>query len=905
MIPPVVALLLLLLLWSLLRPSVWFLFYPAIFLSSWIGGLRSSVIASALAVACAFWFFLPPEHSFAKPSGDYVAAGVFVATGVLFGAFHDRLRRVNADAIRTARERRIFAALIENSSDFIGIADPTGTPIYLNPAGRTMVGLAPERRVEETAISDYYPEDQRAFATNVIVKAMLEKGHWQGETSFRNWQTEAAIPVSDTHFMIPDSQTGEVLGMGTITRDISDIKHAREDAERVRRELRASRDDLDRAQSVAKVGSWRLDIRRNELRWSDESYRIFGIPPGTPMTYEAFLACVHPDDRAYVDREWTAALRGKPYDIEHRILVDGAIKWVREKADLEFDDHHDLLGGIGITHDITDRKRGEEELRLAQAKATGIVSIAADAIISIDEEQRITQFNEGAEKIFGYSRADVIGASLDLLIPKRFHAAHRRHVERFAAGDATARRMGERHAEIVALRKNGEEFPADAAISKLQIDGRRILTVALRDVTEQKRFEREQMLLAEMGPVLSSTLDLPSILAGIGQLTTRTFADACVVYVVDEVGAIRRLDAVIRDPAKNWVGSALVRSPIDRSRAREIWSELDANRSVLMERLSEEAIVEFAQSEEHLRAVRTLDPRSAVISPFFAHGRLVGAMALISTTPSHIYTPADVRFVEQIAQRAALAIDNAELYAKARRAIETRDDVLGIVAHDLRNPLGAILMQASLLRELGDHRGGSPRKAADSIERSAMRMSRLIEDLLDVSLIEEGKLSVARARTAAHGVIEQAVLAHESVAVAASVEIRVEVPADLPEVWADHDRLLQILENLVGNAVKFTGAGGVIVIGAATRAGDVLFWVADTGIGIAADDVPHVFDRFWQARRGRRSGAGLGLAIAKGLVEAHEGRMWVESTLGRGTTFFFTIPTAPQMPATESAPHPR
>lgn len=886
MLPPLIALVLQLALWSYFRPSVWFLFYPAVFLSSWIGGLRAAVIASAMAVAFALWFFLSPEHSFAKPLSEYIASGVFFTTGALFGIFHDRLRRESEAATAASKERRIFAALIENSSDFIGITDPTGRPIYLNPAGRRMVGLTAEQRVEDTEIPEYYPEDQRAFAANVIVKAMVESGHWQGETAFRNWQTQAAIPVSDTHFMIRDPKTGEILGMGTITRDISDIKQ-------LEASLRASHDDLNRAQSVAKVGSWRLDLRRNELRWSDESYRIFGVSPGTPMTYEGFLACVHPDDRAYVDREWTAALRGQPYDIEHRIVAGGAIKWVREKADLELDEHHALVGCIGITHDITERKRAEDELRLAEAKASGIVSIAADAIISIDEDQRITLFNEGAEKIFGYSKAEAIGAPLEMMMPERFRAAHRKHVDTFASGGKIARRMGERSTEIVGLRKTGEEFPADAAISKLGIDGTRVLTVAVRDVTEQTRFENEQMLLAEMGAALAATLELRDILVRVGQLTTRGLADTCVVYIIDDDGEVGRVHAATRDPAKAWICDALVRSPFDRSRARQIWSELATGRSVVMDCMSPEAVAALAQGEELLPALRALEPRSIILAPFFAHGRLVGAIALISSAPGRVYGPADVRFAEHIAQRAALAVDNAQLYAEARRAIQTRDDVLGVVAHDLRNPLGAILMQASLLRGPGGEQDRS-QKAASSIERSARRMSRLIEDLLDVARLQGGRLSVEPVPVSAHQVISEAVHSHRPLAAAASLELQVDVAPELPEVRADRDRLLQILENLIGNAVKFTGPGGIVTVGAAPSAGAVLFWVADTGAGISAEDVPHVFDRFWQARKGQRRGAGLGLPIARGLVEAHGGRIWVESTLGRGTTFFFTLPVAPR-----------
>jgi PAS domain S-box-containing protein len=892
LLPLVVAILVELALWPYVRPPVWFLLYPSAFLASWIGGLRAAVVASVIGAAFAIWSLVPAADSFTLTPRAAAGAAAFMVTGIMFGVVHERLRRATAAEHQAARERLMFAALVDASPDFIGMADPSGTLTYLNAAGRRMVGLPDARAIETTTILDYYPEDQRLFASNVILDAMTRQGHWEGETTFRHWQTEARIPVSDTHFVIRPVTTGEVLGSGTITRDISEIQQARDDAERARHQLRASLDDLDRAQAVAKVGSWRLDVRRNELRWTAENYRIFGIVPETPMTYEAFLACVHPDDRAYVEREWTAALRGQPYDVEHRIVADGEVRWVREKADLEFDENHGLVGGIGITHDITDRKRADDVLRRTEAMASGIVSIAADAIISIDEDQKIVLFNEGAEKIFGYSRAEAIGAPLEMLIPERLRTAHREHVAGFAAGETTARRMGERQANIVGLRKSGEEFPADAAISKLAIGDTHTLTVALRDVTEQKRFEVEQTLFAEMGQVLGSTLDIETILTNIGRLMTRVIADACIVYVLDERGDIHRLDAFVRDPEKSWIRDALRAHPVDRKDAPQIWADLEANRPMVKRQLSPEELAGFAQGEEHLRLLQALEMKSFILAPLIAHGRFVGAMSLISTSAPRAYNDADVRFAQEIAQRAALAVDNAGLYARAQRAIETRDDVLGIVAHDLRNPLAAILMQAELLREPGADTYRLPHKAAESILRSATRMNRLIEDLLDVTLLEQSRLAVDPRPLDARQLMAEVLHAHEARGAADSLDLHLDVPADLPDVLCDRDRVLQILENLVGNALKFTPPGGSITVGAGQRTNDVLFWVADSGIGIDSDSLPHVFDRFWQAKRGRRSGAGLGLAIARGLVEAHGGRMWVESTPGRGTTFFFTIPAA-------------
>jgi signal transduction histidine kinase len=246
---------------------------------------------------------------------------------------------------------------------------------------------------------------------------------------------------------------------------------------------------------------------------------------------------------------------------------------------------------------------------------------------------------------------------------------------------------------------------------------------------------------------------------------------------------------------------------------------------------------------------------------------------------------------EVLADRAAMAIENARLYRAAVHATQLRDQVMGVVAHDLRNPLSTILMQTSALKRQGPESERRSQKPMEVIHRVANRMNRLIQDLLDVARMEAGELTIERARLSAGGLIAEAVDMQRPLASSSSLELRVEVDPDVAEVWGDRNRLLQVFENLIGNAIKFTQAGGRITAGATSRDDEVVFWVADTGCGIPSENLPRVFGRFWQATRTGRHGAGLGLPIAKGIVEAHGGRIWVESTVGSGSTFFFTIPS--------------
>ena len=235
-----------------------------------------------------------------------------------------------------------------------------------------------------------------------------------------------------------------------------------------------------------------------------------------------------------------------------------------------------------------------------------------------------------------------------------------------------------------------------------------------------------------------------------------------------------------------------------------------------------------------------------------------------------------------------------EALAEARRAVAARDEVIGVVSHDLRSPLNAVLMAAQIaaaeLSQVEHERAGSARARLATIVRSAERMGRLVGDLLDVTRIEAGRMVVAPAPESVAALFEEACLAQRPLADRGGVALRAELDDPALRVLADRERAQQVLANLIGNALKFTPAGGEVTLRAAREGAAVRIVVQDTGVGIAAAQLPHVFDRFWQAEGGARQGAGLGLSIVKGLVEAQGGSVMVESELGRGTAVHFTLP---------------
>jgi CheY-like chemotaxis protein len=253
-----------------------------------------------------------------------------------------------------------------------------------------------------------------------------------------------------------------------------------------------------------------------------------------------------------------------------------------------------------------------------------------------------------------------------------------------------------------------------------------------------------------------------------------------------------------------------------------------------------------------------------------------------------------LRELEEAKAAAQRALDEADrqrhLKEELEEAVRSRDAVLSVVAHDLRNPLNIISLAANnLLPALSD---ASARRSVERIIRSAQRADRMIRDLLAVGAIETGRFTMDKEPVETAELLLGALESQHSLAAAASVIVAADISPNLPPLEADEERLLDVLENLIGNAVKFTKAGGSITIGASAEGNEVLVWVKDSGAGIPPEQLPHIFDRFWQADKTERRGIGLGLSICKAIVEAHNGRIWAESTVGLGTTMFFTIPAA-------------
>jgi len=542
--------------------------------------------------------------------------------------------------------------------------------------------------------------------------------------------------------------------------------------------------------------------------------------------------------------------------------------------------------------------RVQDRLAASESRFAAILSIAAEAIITVDHSQRVLHFNRGAEEIFGYSEADMVGRHLSILIPQRFRDAHSDHVQGFARSAATARRMGERQ-EIFGLRADGSEFPAEASISKLVGADGILFTVVLRDTTRQHRAVAEQRFLAAASGALSRTLAVDETVRTIVDLPVPLLGDASVAVIRRLDGSLERVASAPHAAELSSGIAAVIAQPLTEDSP---WPSIDVmrrNRRLLVESVDDEWLERYAEGAE-LAAWRAVGARSLLILPIHASGETFGALTLIRTRADSFDDDA-ARLAATFSATAATALANARLYESARHANRARDEMLNVVSHDLRNPLTAIGMCVHALESEHDGNPAERRELLSTIRASSGLMNRMIQDLLDVASIERGQLSMSLTPQEPSELARRALQLFEVEAEESGVQLRAHLETGLPLVKADAERIVQVLGNLVRNAITFTPRAGSIDVAVQARGTEVVFAVADTGRGISPEHLSHVFDRYWHSDDAMRvRGHGLGLSIARGIIQAHGGRIWVTSELGRGSVFQFAIPamgTLPDVPA--------
>lgn len=583
---------------------------------------------------------------------------------------------------------------------------------------------------------------------------------------------------------------------------------------------------------------------------------------------------------------------GRPSKIERlpaRVRVGKRMRmgWYTQTLQPWFGSDGGIRGVWSLAFDTTDAVRAELASSESRKRFAAVFEQAAVGIALLSSDGRWLEVNDRLCAMLGHARDELRELTWADVTHPDDRAEDRALARRLMAGE-----IGEYSTEKRFLRRDRSILEATLAISAVSSDE---LVVVIEDIGERKQAARDLALLAEAGAVLASTLDYEATLANVARLATRWLADCCIVDLVED-GEVRRLRAVHADPTKGELVEALEQMVLDREKPHLVWSVLETRRPQLVSNVTPAYIEGLAQNPGHVGVLRELAPTSLLGVPLLTRGRLLGALLLIRSDPSRPYGPAEMQLAEELANRAALAIQNANLYASAQRAIGERRKLLSVVAHDLRDPLNAATLASQLmLAKIPDGDGFRPlRELAGSAQRAVRHADRLIRDLMEAARIDSGQLAMEPHRVPPAEVIREAAALLAPLIQASSLELEAEAREDLPDVCIARDRILQVLSNLVGNAVKFTPPGGRIRIFAEFVPPNVRFSVADTGAGIPADEVPRVFEAFRKSQPGDRRGLGLGLSICKAIVEHYGGTIRVESDVGRGTTIHFTVPVAPE-----------
>ncbi len=786
-----------------------------------------------------------------------------------------RLRVRAEDQHRKSEEK--FRLILDQASDGIFEANLQRHYTDVNHAGLELLGYSRDEMLK-LKIDDLLPAEE-------LPRALQNVEDYQkfGATKVAEWHLKkkdgSYLPVELSGKLYPDQM------LRGFVRDITVRKKDKEMLEASERKFHTLAEAMP--QIVWACNSEGMNTYFNQ-QWVDY----------TGMTLEesychGWNKPFHPDDQQRSWDAWQKAVKTDGvYSLECRLRrFDGVYKWWLIRGSSLHDENGKVIEWFGTCTDIEEMKRAEEALATSEEKYRVLFEGAYDAILVTDLNGKMVSINPQLEKKFGYTKNELVGQPIEILIPERFRRSHVEHRNTYSK-NPHARAMGT-GLDLYGRKKDGSEFPIDINLSPVMTrDGKQINAI-IRDMTARKTFENQVTFLSHLSKTLSETMNYQERLQLAADTVASKIADLCVVAILEEnqlkfkaIGTQHRSSReLLQTFASHIVSAKDGRYTADYA--------LKTGEPLLVEDVKSDLLNQLDVDEDQKKRVELIGITSFVTLPLKGRDSILGTVTFSMTDSGRKLSRDDIPFLELIANRCALGAENAKLYLEAQEAIQTREDVMAIISHDLRNPLSAIALNAQMLlliKTTDPLVSERLKQSSDSIAHSAKVMERLIANILDLTKIKAGSFANNPSAQDGAGIIRTLIESMNPIARARSIHLVEDLEPNLPKVLCDHDRVMQVLSNLVGNSLKFTPEGGIITIGAQKKGQEVCFSVADTGKGISPEELPHVFERYWQAKEAVQKGTGLGLSIAKSIVAVHKGKIWVESKVGEGSCFYFTLP---------------
>ena len=506
------------------------------------------------------------------------------------------------------------------------------------------------------------------------------------------------------------------------------------------------------------------------------------------------------------------------------------------------------------------------------------IDLLADGYYELDPGFRYRRVNQSALRIAGKTAAEMLGKHVLEVFPE---------VASDPIHQTTQRVMESRQAESVETYyapRHGWYVNSIYPVA----DG---IAIFSRDTTEQKLLAQNLAFLAEASKILSSSLDYQQTLRSVARLAVPRIADWCAVDMLTGPHTVELLAVAHVDPEKiRWAEELRQRDPVDLDRPTGLAKVVRTGRSEFYPEITDELLVATAKDERTLELARGLGFSSAMIVPLMAQNRAIGALSFVAASSGRHYTQSDLAMAEELASRAALAIENSGLYGASQRAVSLRDDFIVAASHELRTPVTSLKIYTEVLQRQAAQRGDEQvSRQLGKMLAQIERLAGLIGDLLDVSRIEAGRLELRREAVDLRRLVDDVVDAVQ----ATTTRHLVTVHGHSRPVLGDRERLGQVLTNLLTNAVKFSPRADRVVVRLVDGEEGAVIEVEDFGIGLDPEHLPRVFDRFYRVSSPDEKtypGLGMGLAIAHEIVRRHDGALEVASEKGQGTVFRVILP---------------